>query len=124
MWQVGDIISDDYQILHVLGGPGKSGMGIVYVCYNRKSRLPVAVKTFQDQYFRDNSARERFRWEAEAWIKLEQHHNIVRAFFVNNIEGRPFIFMEYIVGDERYGADLGGWINSRGLWKGEKPDCR
>ncbi len=89
MWQVGNIISGDYQILHVLGGPGKSGMGIVYVCYNQKSRFPVAVKTLQDKYLQDISAINRFKWEAEAWVRLGKHQNIVQAYFVEIIEDRP-----------------------------------
>jgi len=121
-WQVGDKIENRYEIYHILGGPGKSGMGIVYICYDHEFKVPVALKTFQDKYFRERAAIDRFKWEAEAWVRLEKHYNIVQARYVDEIGGRPYIFMEYVVGDEQYGADLSGWIRRGGLKKEGRPD--
>ncbi|HEX9916822.1 MAG TPA: serine/threonine-protein kinase [candidate division Zixibacteria bacterium] len=112
-WHVGDRIDNRYQIYRILGGPGKSGMGIVYVCYDHRDMVPVAIKTLQDQFLRDHNLIERFKREAETWVRIEKHYNIVQANYVQEIDGRPYIFLEYIVGDEKYGADLSGWI-----WKG------
>lgn len=122
MWQVGDKIKGRYEIFQILGGPSKSGMGIVYVCYDPESKSAFALKTFQDRYLQDKAARDRFTLEAESWVKLEKHYNIVRAFFVETIEGRPYILIEYVVGDEQYGTDLSGWIYGGGLQKDGKPN--
>jgi serine/threonine protein kinase len=46
-WQVGDMLKNRYQVYSILGGPGRSGMGIVYICYDHQMREAVAVKTFQ-----------------------------------------------------------------------------
>jgi len=65
---------------------------------------------------------DRFKWEAETWVRLEKHYNIVQAKYVLMIEGRPYILLEYIVGDEQCGADLSGWIWGGGLQRNDKPD--
>jgi serine/threonine protein kinase len=114
-WQIGDRIQNRYEIHRILGGPGKSGMGIVYICYDHEYKVPVAMKTFQDRFLQDRASIDRFKLEAEVWVRLEKHHNIVQAKYVNEIEGRPYIFLEYVVGDEQYGADLSGWMRGSGL---------
>ena len=120
-WHVGDRIRNRYEIHRILGGPGKSGMGIIYVCYDHEFKEAVALKTLQDSFLADRAAVERFKWEAEAWVWLEKHHNIVRAKYVQVIDGRPYVFLEYVVGDKQYGADLSGWIWGRGLQRGSEP---
>ena len=121
--QVGDKMWDCYEIHDIRGGPSKSGMGIVYLCYHNESGEPVAIKTLQDKFLHDRNILERFKWEAEAWVNLEKHHNIVQAKYVTTqwefpygeCIDRPYIFLEYVVGDEEYGPDLSGWISVGGL---------
>ena len=120
---IGDKMWDQYEIRDICGGPGKSGMGIVYLCYDIESGEPVAIKTLQDKFLHDRNVLERFKWEAEAWVNLEKHHNIVQAKYVTTRYetpygygiDRPYIFLEYVVGDEEYGPDLSGWISEGGL---------
>ena len=114
-WQVGDKILGRYEIHQILGGPGKSGMGIVYVCYDHEFKDVVALKTFQDKFLKDRAVTDRFKWEAETWVRLEKHYNIVQAKGYELIEERPFIHLEYVVGDNQYGVDLSGWILRGGL---------
>jgi serine/threonine protein kinase len=121
-WQVGDRIQGQYQIIKICGGPGKSGMGIVYVCYDHVFKSPVALKTFQDRFLSDQAAIDSFKREAETWIRLEKHHNIVTAKWVQMIEARPYIGLEYVAGDKRYGSDLSGWIWQGGLRQNGNPD--
>ena len=119
-WRVGDRILDRYEIRDIKLG----GMGIVYIALDSIHgwEAPVAIKTFQDKFLKDRASVDRFKWEAEAWVRLEKHYNIVQAKYVDEIEGRPYIFLEYVVGDEQYGADLSGWIYRGGLYQGGKPD--
>ena len=120
-WQIGNKIRNRYEIFHILGGPGRSGMGTVYVCYDHEFKKVVAIKTLQDKFLSNRVAVERFKWEAETWVRLEKHRNIVRAEYVGEIDYRPCIFMEYVVGNE-YGANLSGWIHGGGLGRVGKPD--
>ena len=110
-WQVGMMIDGRYEIRDIKMG----GMGVVYLCYDPKNIMPVAIKTFQDKYLKDKDSVDRFIYEANAWVDLEKHKNIVRAYYVENIEYRPYIFLEYVAGDKYYGADLRGWILRKGL---------
>lgn len=111
-WQIGDRIADRYEIHSIK----KGGMGTVFLCYDHLGKTPVAIKTFQHRLFKeDKTLINRFKWEAEVWVRIGKHKNIVTAFYFDLIEGRPHIFLEYIVGDERYGPDLEGWIDNGGL---------
>lgn len=104
-----------YDVRYIRGGPGKSGMGIVYLAYDRESDVPVAIKTFQDKFLGSPRAVENFKKEAEVWVELGKHKNIVRAYYVDIQFGRPYIFLEMVAGDEQYGADLSEWIGRRGF---------
>ncbi len=124
MWQIGDKIEGRYQVCRILGGPGKSGMGIIYVCYDHESKTSgvKALKTIQDKYLQYPDAVNRFKREAETWVRLGKHPNIVQASIVLEIDRQPYIFLEYVPGYRQYGADLTGWIYSGRLQISEKPN--
>ena len=88
----------DFLIHDIKGGVGKSGMGVVYIVLDESSMTPYAVKTFQQWCLGTPVLVQRFLREVETWIKLEQHQNIVRAFYVGNINNQPHIFLEYVAG--------------------------
>jgi tetratricopeptide (TPR) repeat protein len=48
-------------------------------------------------------------------VSLDRHYNIVTAKSVDVIDRIPYIFLEYVIGDDKYGADLNGWIHGGGL---------
>jgi len=105
-----------YYVHDIRGGSGKSGMGIVYLALDKEDdEVPVAIKTFQNKFLESPRAIEQFKIEAEVWVELGKHKNIVRAFYVRTHLGRPYVFMEWIVGNEQYGPDLSGWIKLKGL---------
>ena len=117
-WQIGDKIQNRYEVKKTFGGPGKSGMGIVYMCYDHAYKDPVAIKTIQPQFIKERGFIDRFKLESETWVRLGKHPNIVRAQIFKEINGRPYLIMEPIVGDKRFGKyspDLSGWINAKGL---------
>lgn len=45
----------------------------MFLCFDYKNEIPLAIKTFKDEYLPDQNAIERLKWEAETWIRLEQH---------------------------------------------------
>jgi tetratricopeptide (TPR) repeat protein/tRNA A-37 threonylcarbamoyl transferase component Bud32 len=104
-WKPGDIIygQDTWLVDRVL----KGGMGIVYVVSDMFSRV-FAAKTFQDEVFDHNpEIAKRFSQEATAWINLEAHDNVARARFVDIIQGKPYLFLEFVSG-----GDLSRWIGT------------
>jgi serine/threonine protein kinase len=110
-WQVRDKIGGRYEVQEIK----KGGMGIVYLCYDYESQKPIVLKTFQEIFLSEKSQVERFMWEAETWVRLEKHPNIVRAYYVEKIEDKPYIIMEYIVGEDPFGPELSGWIRAGAL---------
>lgn len=102
-WGVGDLIENRWEIMEIRGG----GMGIVYIVRDHEWGIRLAAKGFQDAIFaRDPRVADRFRREAEVWIGLESHPNIVQAILVKDVHGRPMIFLEYVE------EDLAKWISS------------
>lgn len=102
----GDMLGDRYEITKVL----KGGMGVVYIAYDSSTSTPYAIKTFQEQFLWNNSIKNMFIREAETWIKLDIHENIVQAIFIKLYDERPFLFLEYI-----RGTDLESILESRAL---------
>jgi serine/threonine protein kinase len=104
-WEKGFRIQNRWEIHHILGG----GMGRVYVVYDHEWRQAFAAKTFRDEALRRNpEVAARFtQGEALLWIRLPRHPNILWAHFAQVIEGKPFLFLEYVSG-----GDLGRWIGS------------
>jgi tetratricopeptide (TPR) repeat protein len=106
-WQIGERIDNRWEVHKILRG----AMGIVYIVYDHESREAYAAKTFQDEILDDNPAiADRFLVEARTWVNLDRHPNIAEARFVERIEGKPFVFLEYVTG-----GDLGLWIGTRRL---------
>jgi serine/threonine protein kinase/cytochrome c-type biogenesis protein CcmH/NrfG len=93
-------IGEQYEVLRVLGGEGKSGMGVVYVCYDHSAQQLYALKTFQDKYLYSDRIKESFKHEALAWVLLDSHPNIVQAVSVESLDNRLFIVLEYIEPDD------------------------
>ena len=95
------ILGNRYVVHQVLG---EGGFGIVYLVLDKIDNNIYALKTFKDEYFKDIESRKRFIKEALLWINLDKHPNIVRAFYIDEIEGRQFIKLEYIP-KNRYGLN-------------------
>jgi serine/threonine protein kinase/lipoprotein NlpI len=93
-FNVGDLIEQRYEVEKVRRG----FMGIVYVVYDRQRRQYVVLKTFQNKFLWDEEAIERFNAEAELWIRLGNHPNIVRAYDLRTFLGKPHVVAEYVHG--------------------------
>jgi tetratricopeptide (TPR) repeat protein len=96
LWDKGYKIQNRYEIIDIK----KGGMGIVYIAHDHEWDRIFAIKTFQDQYLWDEDIIQRFMAEAQTWTELERHTNIVFANFIQRIEGKPLLFLEYINGGD------------------------
>ena len=90
----------EFYVHDIKGGKGKSGMGIVYIVVDAHNMTPFAAKTFQRWCLGTPELVQRFLREAETWIQLEQHQNIVRAYYVATLNGQPYVFLEYVAGSD------------------------
>lgn len=103
---IGDEILGRYEIIRV----HKGAMGQVFICFDRENAIHVAVKTFQDVSALNEKQRKTFVNEAETWIRLERHPNIVQAYFLENIGGKPYLFLEAILTDNPRGPTIKDYL--------------
>lgn len=95
----GQIVGGKYYIRAV----HKGGMGLVYIVdvlssLRAGSATVLALKTFQDRFLWNEDAISRFEREAMRWTALDIHPHVVTAMLVERLEGRPYIWLEYVDG--------------------------
>ena len=95
-YKVGDLLAEG--MLRVVDVIKTGGFGIVYICRYVDADRVIALKSFKDIFFKEEGVIRDFYREAEVWVKLGQHPNIVKAEFVYKIAGKPHVFMEYVDG--------------------------
>ena len=87
--------------------------GRVYLVDDPATSAIYALKAIHAEMTEGALARDRFRREAKLWIDLERHPYLVRAFFVEEIQGQLHLAMEYIAPDENGRNSLEGWLKHR-----------
>jgi len=101
-WNKGDTILNLYEVKDSLG---EGGMGKVHKVYHRGWRIDLAVKRPKEEALERAGGKEDFIKEAETWIDLGLHPNIVTCYYVRKLGGIPLIFIEYMEG-----GSLADWI--------------
>jgi formylglycine-generating enzyme required for sulfatase activity/tRNA A-37 threonylcarbamoyl transferase component Bud32 len=100
-----------YELLEFLGG----GMSHVYRAHDTVIDRAVVVKILTDNSCQDAEAKARFLQEAKLAGSF-QHENIVSVFDYGEYDGKPYIVMEYLKGEDLReairGSRLGG-MNDR-----------
>src|SRR5262249_9436 len=76
---------------------GHGAMALVELAQDIELDRPVALKRLADNLARDDEVRARFLREARLAARLS-HPNIVRIYDVGDVDGVPFIAMEYVDG--------------------------
>ena len=106
-----EVIAHRFVVRKIMHG----GMGVVYVCFDKKEQQFVALKTFKSEHFTDDKIVDRFKKECEIWASIPWHINIVRAYGVIMFNNIPFIAIEYIAPINPEGSNLRELMNSRTL---------
>jgi serine/threonine protein kinase/Flp pilus assembly protein TadD len=84
-----------YELLAELG---RGGMGVVYKAWQTRVGRLTAIKMVLAGPHAGAEQLARFRTEAEAVARLH-HANIVQIFDVGEQDGRPYLVLEYVDGD-------------------------
>ena len=92
----GTILADRYRIIGLLG---RGGMGEVYRADDLKLGQPVALKFLPPALAQDSVRRERFFAEVRITRQLS-HPNICRVYDIGEVDGRHFLSMEFIDGED------------------------
>ena len=103
-----------YELLEFLGG----GMSQVYRARDTVIDRPVVVKILTLEGSADPEAKARFLQEARVAGNI-QHENIVSVFDFGEHEGRPFIVMEYLKGEDLRDRAARRNAEGRGQWRAE-----
>lgn len=92
----GAMIADRYRIVALLG---RGGMGEVYRAEDLRLSQVLAIKFLPEALSRDSAALERFHSEVRV-ARQVSHPNVCRVFDIGDIDGLPFLTMEYVDGED------------------------
>src|SRR5579862_5379321 len=92
----GLIIAERYRIVALLG---RGGMGEVYRAEDLKLSQVVAIKFLPESLSKDAGALQRFHAEVRI-ARQVSHPNICRVFDIGDVDGIPFLTMEYVDGED------------------------
>src|SRR5947209_10191193 len=101
----GTLLGGRYRILSLLG---RGGMGEVYRAMDLTLGQSVALKFLPEEASRNQRLLERFHGEVRV-ARVVSHPNVCRVYDIGEVEGMPYISMEYIDGE-----DLGGLLTRIG----------
>ena len=87
-WEIGQIIDGKYQILSILAQDSNK---IIYKVRHAQWNIPLAVRS---QIKKEDQVR--FFHQAQRWVELRKHPNVVSAYYVQHIGGIPRLFVEYV----------------------------
>src|SRR6186997_65982 len=91
----GAIVGGRYRLVAMLG---RGGMGEVYRADDLTLDQPVALKLLPEAA-NDGVRLERFRQEVKIARKVS-HPNVCRVYDISEADGRPFLSMEYVDGED------------------------
>src|SRR5438309_5474665 len=92
----GTMLAERYRIVGLLG---KGGMGEVYRADDLKLAQSVALKFLPDHLLSDAPALARFHREVRV-ARQVSHKNVCRVYDIGEVDGRHFLSMEFIKGEE------------------------
>lgn len=103
-YQIGESIAGEFDVLDIFAG----GMGLVYLVRQKKEEIPFVLKTLQRPSIKIEYAQ--FLKEAEIWLGLGRHRNIVRARFVDTLDGQLFVAADYIPNSQYRGNTIEAYV--------------
>src|SRR5579871_3342618 len=92
----GTLLGGRYRVIGLLG---RGGMGEVYRATDLTLGQSVALKFLPEEASRDQRLLERFHGEVRM-ARQVSHPNVCRVYDIGEVEGMPFLSMEYVDGED------------------------
>ena len=92
----GTVLAERYRVIGLIG---RGGMGEVYRADDLKLGQPVALKFLPDRLSSDKALLDRFFSEVRT-ARSVAHPNVCRVYDVAEVDGRHFLSMEYVDGED------------------------
>jgi len=89
----GDRLLEHWEVVSAHTG----GMGVVYVLRDAEGNR-AAAKTVRDELAGEPRVARRFADEVSTWVSLGEHPNLVAARGTYEVDGRPFLLLQYARG--------------------------
>ncbi|MDR0390520.1 MAG: protein kinase, partial [Planctomycetaceae bacterium] len=98
IWNIGDVVLGIYEVIPISANENFSegGAGIVNRIYHREWDMELAVKSPKQHVFQTESGKLSYENEAQTWIELGLHPNIVTCYLVRRIADIPRLFAEFV----------------------------
>jgi len=93
---IGSVFAGRYQVIEQVG---RGGMGVVYKVFDREIKEKLALKLLNPAISTDEKMIERFRNELKLARKIS-HRNVCRMYDLGEAEGKRYIAMEYVPGED------------------------
>ncbi|MDR2169375.1 MAG: protein kinase [Planctomycetaceae bacterium] len=118
MWNIGDVVLGIYEVIPISGNEpfSEGGVGVVHRVYHREWDMELAVKSPKPHVFQTESGKLNYEKEAQTWIELGLHPNIVTCYLVRRISDIPRLFAEFV-----NDGSLKQWILDGRLYSDGKP---
>jgi len=115
LWNVGDLILGIYEVKPIAENVpyAEGGVGVVHRIYHREWDMDLAVKSPKPQFFQTEHGKKSYEQEAQTWVELGLHPNIVTCYLVRRIGGIPRLFAEFVPN-----GSLRDWILDSRLYDG------
>ena len=110
-WEAGELVEATYRV-RALNTDG--AMSLVYFVRHEKWNVELALKVPRPQVISSPEAWHRLRAEANLWVNLGVHPNIVTAYYVRRISNIPVIVMEKVDGGSLKDALKAGKVTELG----------
>ncbi|MFD2685304.1 protein kinase [Streptomyces phyllanthi] len=120
-WQRGALLLGLYEVLDVIES---GGMGLVYRVRHRDWNVDLAVKVPKPERTDTVDRRARFEREAETWVGLGPHPNVVNCVYVRSVEDHPCVFAEWVDGGSLADLVRDGRLYTDGDSGGDGPCAR
>ncbi|MDR0338351.1 MAG: protein kinase [Planctomycetaceae bacterium] len=115
IWNIGDVVLGVYEVKPIAPDIpfAEGGVGVVHRVYHREWDRDLAVKSPKPQVFQTENGKQSYEKEAQTWIELGLHPNIVTCYLVRRISNIPRLFAEFVPD-----GSLRDWIRDGRLYEG------